>query len=152
MSHKNIIAVLLLSAVLLVWFCIPLLFAGFVRENNAIEVNDKNRSDITSLIKNNFENYEEFPNMTNVVKLEYFFSLHDEEITFFYEDGSEKCFYVHEAHDNPLFEYIKTNGYSVYFKSSDFAFDLIKIVLLFISVVVCVVMLVKNRLKHRVSL
>ena len=142
--------VLAIAAVSLLWRGLLIGIAGFVRENNAVVITDSNREHIDSLLRKDIDlnkerdyNYEEIPPISEAIEIEYLVSLHKNEITIHYNDGSTcRLFVTYPA--TYLVDYIKAEGYNVYFRSSEFVGHLIDaaiplsfVIISIVAIIVC---------------
>lgn len=144
-----IIILLVLSVLAFLWNSIFLFLSGFIREHNAIKITDNNRTAVISLLKENVDCYEEVPNIEQAVKIEYLVLMHKDRITLYYSDETTYSFFIKDAYKNPFTLYIKNEGYNVYFKSSEFAADLVKAFISLALSIIFVIILAKERFKTK---
>ncbi len=124
--------VLAIAAVSLLWHGLLIGIAGFGRENNAVVITDSNREHIDSLLRKDIAlnkyrdyNYEEIPPISEAIEIEYLVLLHKNEITIHYSDGSTYRLFVTYP-TTYLMDYIRAEGYNIYFNGPEFIEDLIQ--------------------------
>ncbi|MBQ9122720.1 MAG: hypothetical protein IJY10_04415 [Lachnospiraceae bacterium] len=151
------VVVIIVSILIFLWNSFFLYVAGFVRECDRIKINDSNRQQIVSLIKETMislleekkysleyiEYYEKMPNLNQAIEIERFKRFRDVEITVYYEDGTRYYINLDNSEDNRLCLLIRSEGYNVYFRSLEFAQDLIKILIPVLLIVISVVVIRK---------
>ena len=145
---KTTVLLLIISILFFLSNAFILLISGFAREHNAIDINNNNRETVISLFEENIDYHEQVPDINKVTKIEHLVLLHDDKITVYYQDGTTYDFLINYGYKNPFTLYIKNEGYSVYFNSSEFVIHLIKVIVPFILSVVFVVVLLKRKKKN----
>ena len=140
--------VLAIAAVSLLWRGLLIGFAGFGRENNAVKITDSNREHIDSLLRKDIDlhkgrdySYDEIPPISEAIEIEYLVSPHDNEITIHYNDGSTCDLYVNYP-ATYLVDYIRAEGYNVYFRSTEFVGHLIDAAIPLSFVIVSIVAII----------
>ena len=151
------IVVIIVSILVFLWNGFWLHISGFVRECDRIKITDSNRQQIVSLVKETMislleekkysleyiEYYEKMPNLNQAKEIERFKRFRDVEITVYYEDGAWYSIVLDNSEDNRLCLLIRSEGYNVYFRSMEFAQDLIKILVPVLLIVISVVVIRK---------
>ena len=151
------VVVIIVSILVFLWNSFLLYIAGFVRECDRIKITDSNRQQIVSLIKETMislleekkysleyiEYYDKMPNLNQAIEIERFRRFRDVEITVYYEDGTRYYIDLDNWEDNRLCLLIRSEGYNVYFRSLEFAQDLIKILIPVLLIVISVVVIRK---------
>lgn len=151
------IVVIIVSILVFLWNGFWLYISGFVRECDRIKITDSNRQQIVSLVKETMislleekkysleyiEYYEKMPNLNQAKEIERFKRFRDVEITVYYEDGAWYSIVLDNSEDNRLCLLIRSEGYNVYFRSMEFAQDLIKILVPVLLIVISVVVIRK---------
>lgn len=146
-TRATAIGILFFAVIFFLLNSLPLFIAGFVRVHNAIEVSDANRENIGYLLDLNSEHYEDMPDIATAVKAEYLVLMHKDEVTITYDDETTFRFFIKDAYENPLTQYIKENGYVVYFKSSEFAVDAVKVGIPLLICIISTVFLIMSEPK-----
>lgn len=141
------VGVVVLSLMFFLWNSLIFCISGFLREHNAIEVSDVNREDIEYLLSLNSDLYEDMPDIANAVKAEYLVLMHKDKVTITYDDETDFRFFIKDAYKNPLTQYIKENGYVVYFRSSEFIGDAVRMGVPLIIGTISTVFLIKSKPK-----
>lgn len=142
--------VLAIAAVSLLWRGLAIGLSGFVRENNAVKITDSNREHIDSLLRKDIDvnkhrdyNYDEIPPISEAIEIEYLVLLYKNEITIHYNDGSTCDLYVNYP-ATYIVDYIRAEGYNVYFRSTEFVGHLIDaaiplsfVIISIVAIIVC---------------
>lgn len=143
----GVVGVLVFSVMFFLWNSLDFCISGFMREHSAIEVSDANREDIEYLLSLNSGSYEDMPDIANAVKAEYLVLMHKDEVTITYNDETDFRFFIKDAYKNPLTQYIKENGYVVYFRSSEFIGDVVRMGVPLLIGIIIIVFLIKSKPK-----
>ena len=121
-----------------------MVIVGVMKENHAIEIDDENKEQVIILLQKSVDVNDEIININNIVKIEYLVLMHNNEVTVYYEDDTTDRFFNKDVND-PLFSYIKENGYNMYFESSGFYTHMANIVISFSLCIVSIIALFKKR-------
>lgn len=121
------VVVIIISAMVIVWNGIWICIAGFGRECDRIKITDDNREKIASIVKDDYN--QTISNMNQVKEIERFVQFRDINITVYYEDGTFHAFYVDKVSNDAFHLLMQDEGYNVYFRSQEFAGDIMKIVI-----------------------
>lgn len=152
-----IIIGLIISIVFFLSGSLTVYMKGFLRECDRIVVTDNNREKLVSLIEETLDAliketedalmsadyYKKMPDINRAKEIECWVKLHKDDITVFYEDGTTYSFYVRRSYGGPLISLIQNEGYNVYFRSSEFVADLIKVIIPLMAIVVAVILIRK---------
>ncbi len=105
--------------------------SAFVRENNAVVVDEENKEIIDELLKIDLANIENAPAINQPTYIEYLVSFRRTVVTVNYSDG-EYEYRIKNYFPSPLVSYIEHSGYNVYLHSDDFKYEVIKITVILI--------------------
>lgn len=146
--HMNIIAIiiLILSTIVFLWNAF-LIRLGYESGNRDIQVTNYNIGKINNILSESCDSYEEIPDVSNATRIEYNMLMHKDAVTIYYEDGNEYVFIIRDGYKNRFTQYMRENGSILYFKSSEFVFDLVEVVVSFSAIIVCLIILIRNKLK-----
>ena len=125
------------------------------RESDRIKVTDENREEITSLMEETIASLNkawgtllegdgfEVPDVSRAEEIDCKTGWQDYQITILYEDGTEHLFSTRGG--EPLIVHIQNEGYkyNAYLRSSEFARDLIKVIIPLIVIVVAIILIRK---------
>ena len=147
--HMNVIAIIIiiLSTIVFLWKAF-FIWLGSESVNRDIQVTNYNIGTINSIMSESCDFYEEIPDISNATRIEYNMLMHKDRVTIYYEDETEYVFIIRNGYENEFTQYMRENGSILYFKSSEFVFDLVKIFVSFSAIIVCLIILIRN--KHRI--
>ena len=149
--HMNVIAIIIiiiiLSTIVFLWK-VFLIWLGSESGNRDIQVTNYNIGTINSIMSESCDFYEEIPDISNATRIEYNMLMHKDRVTIYYEDETEYVFIIRNGYENEFTQYMRENGSILYFKSSEFVFDLVEIFVSFSAIIVCLIILIRN--KHRI--
>lgn len=129
------------------------------RECNRIVVTDDNRKEMASMLEETIEFNKRWkpelaeegfkmPDMNRAKEIESHVGWHDYTITVYYEDGTDYPIVITSS--TPLTSLIQNEGYNVYFRSMEFAQDLIKVIIPLIVIVVAVILIRKIQFRESI--
>ena len=124
------------------------IWLGSESGNRDIQVTNYNIGTINSIMSESCDFYEEIPDISNATRIEYNMLMHKDRVTIYYEDETEYVFIIKNGYENSFTQYMRENGSILYFKSSEFVFDLVEIFVSFSAIIVCFIILIRN--KHRI--
>lgn len=142
-----VIFVLIVSVLLFLTGCIPVLLAGGVREENALDINDENREYIESQLKYwaEVEDRDEVPDMQDAVRISYLVKFDDYYFKVEFNDQREYTLIINCHFPREFMRYIKSEGYNCYFHSDEFIADAVLPAISGSVAGLCIAYLVKHR-------
>ena len=140
--HMNVIAIIIiiLSTIVFLWKAF-FIWLGSESGNRDIQVTNYNIGTINSIMSESCDFYEEIPDISNATRIEYNMLMHKDRVTIYYEDETEYVFIIRNGYENKFTQYMRENGSILYFKSSEFVFDLVEIFVSFSAIIVCLIIL-----------
>lgn len=136
--------VLIIALVLLLSSSFDLFFKGFVRQHNAVEINENNIEYIEQLVAKYVDDEDDMPDIRTAEKISCLVLMHKDEINIEYSDGTTYRFFLRGAIISDLREYIMTEGYNCYFHSSEFLRDFVPFALCSAAFILCSVYLIRQ--------
>ena len=133
------VLILIISILFFLQNCFAILVAGDLSECYRVRITGYNREEIVSLMKENIDCYIKIPDVSRAKEIEYNNRFLDSELIIYYEDGTTYDLGKSGGDNSPLILYIQDQGYKVYYRSLEFAIDLIKWILSIVLIVFFVV-------------
>lgn len=114
------------------------MITGDLSECYRVRITGYNREEIISLMKENIDCYIKIPDVSRTKEIEYNNRFLDSELIIYYEDGTTYDLGKAGGDNRSLIIYIQDQGYKVYYRSLEFAIDLIKWILSIVLIVILV--------------
>ena len=142
-SFAFVLSVILMLActAIIIWGLFEILLSLGPR---TVEVNDSNRQELGRIISE-YTDDDGNELLNDALTVEWLPLMHKDRIRITYDGDEYYQFFIRGVQGFDLFDYIKENGTIDYFKSSEFAVNMIKMSACFILIVLSVIFIVKQR-------